>query len=144
MYSEEPAPSKGIYMLFKWVGKLMLFFAARWARSKGKQWAFNEAYGGARRWLKGSLRTLSILQLDFRVVGIGQSIHAHYGSSAERYFKALRAGQVCPLPPSVFAVATGDTAVSFFYDPEQIRVEEVVRFVQTLDVELEIVLPPRQ
>ena len=131
-------------MSFRWIGKLTLFFAARWVRSKGKQWAFSEAYGSARRWLKGSLRTLDILQLDFRVAGVGQSVHAHYGGSAERYFKALRSGQVCPLPASVFAVATGDATVSFFYNPEQIRVEEVVRFVQTLDVELEIVLPPRQ
>jgi hypothetical protein len=131
-------------MSFRWVGKLTLFFAARWVRSKGKQWAFSEAYGGVRRWLKGSLRTLSILQLDFRIVGIGQSVHVRYAGSAERYFAALRAGRVCPLPPSVFAAAMGDATVSFFYDPEQIRVEEVVRFVQTLDVELEIVLPARQ
>jgi len=131
-------------MLTKWASKVALLFAARWVYSKGQEWAFNEAYSSARRWCKGSLRTLEVCQLDFRIVDVGESVHATYGGSAERYFTALRSGQVSALPTSVFAVAAGDAAVSFFYDPEQIRVEEVVRFVQTLDVKLEIVLPPRQ
>ncbi|MFT7693308.1 MAG: hypothetical protein ACI8P2_001936 [Candidatus Latescibacterota bacterium] len=131
-------------MLIKFASKVALLFAARWVYSKGQQWALKEAYGGAWRWCKGSLRTLDICQLDFRVVDIGESVHTAYGGSAERYFTALQAGQVSALPASVFAVAAGDAAVRFFYDPEQIRVEEVVRFIQTLDVELEIVLPLRE